>query len=85
MFQEAGFVPHIKLMLAQLATAYHLAASGYAAAFISDRLIHTHTDRLAFYNIQSSLTKRLFYILLPNRNYTTHAAKEFIQYFLTNF
>ncbi len=85
MFQEAGFVPHIKLMLAQLATAYHLAASGYAAAFISDRLIHTHTDRLRFYNIQSSLTKRLFYILLPNRNYTTHAAKEFIQYFLTNF
>lgn len=85
MFQEADFVPHIKLMLAQLATAYHLAASGYAATFISDRLIHTNTDQLAFYNIQSGLTKRLFYILLPNRNYTTHATKEFIQYFLTNF
>lgn len=85
MFQEAGFTPQIKLMLAQLVTAYHLADAGYAATFISDRLIHTHTNNLAFYNIQSSLTKRLFYILLPNRNYTTHATKEFIQFFLTNF
>ncbi len=85
MFQEADFTPRIKLMLAQLATAYHLAVSGYAATFISDRLIHTNTDRLAFYNIQSGLTKRLFYILLPNRNYTTHVAKEFIQFFLTQF
>ena len=85
MFQETNFTPHIKLMLAQLATAYHLAASGYAATFISDRLIHTHTDRLAFYNIQSSLTKRQFYILLPNRNYTTHATKEFIRFFLANY
>lgn len=84
-FQEANFTPHIKLMLAQLVTAYHLAESGYAATFISDRLIQAHSDQLAFYKIASDIANRLFYILLPNRNYTTHATKEFIQFFLTNF
>ncbi len=85
MFQEADFTPHIKLMLAQLVTAYHLAEAGYAATFISDRLVQAHSDQLAFYKIASDLANRLFYILLPNRNYTTHATKEFIQFFLTNF
>lgn len=84
MFQEAGFVPRIKLMLSQLVTAYHLADSGYAATFISDRLVRTHTDQLVFYKLPTALTKRLFYILLPNRNYTSHAAKMFIQFFLVN-
>lgn len=85
MFQEAGFEPKIKLMLSQLVTAYHLTDSGFAATFVSDRLIHTTTDRLVFYKIQSDVTKRLFYILLPNRHYTSHAAKAFIQFFLTHF
>lgn len=85
MFREAGFHPKIRITLAQLVTAYHLAESGYAATLISDRLIRTPTDNLVFYKINSAQTQRLFYILLPNRRYTTHAAKMFIHFFLTNW
>jgi DNA-binding transcriptional LysR family regulator len=82
MFQQAGFTPKIKLMLSQLVTAYHMADSGYAAAFVSDLLIHSPTNQLVFYKLRSDLINRLFYILLPNRIYTSHAAKMFIQHFL---
>ena len=84
-FAEAGFEPVVKLQLSQLATAYHLASSEFAATFISDRMIQSRDVPLLFYKINSGLAKRLFYILLPNRNYTSHAVKRFIQYFLVNF
>ncbi len=83
-FQEAGFEPMVKLQLSQLATAYHLAANDFAATFISDRMIRNTEVPLLFYKINSDLAKRLFYILLPNRNYTSFAVKRFIQYFLLN-
>lgn len=84
-FQEAGFEPKIKLQLSQLATAYHLAANNFAATFISDLMIRNTEVPLLFYKINSDLAKRSFYILLPNRNYTSFAVKRFIQYFLVNF
>lgn len=84
-FQEAGFEPKIKLQLSQLATAYHLAADDFAATFISDRMILNTEVPLLFYKLKSDLAKRLFYMLLPNRNYTSFAVKRFIQYFLVNF
>ena len=84
-FQEAGFEPKIKLQLSQLATAYHLAANDFAATFISDLMIRNTEVPLSFYKINSDLAKRSFYILLPNRNYTSFAVKRFIQYFLINF
>lgn len=84
-FQEAGFEPNIKLQLSQLATAYHLAENDFAATFISDRMIRNTEVPLLFYKLNSDLANRLFYILLPNRNYTSFAVKRFIQYFLVNF
>ena len=81
-FQEAGFHPNIKLRLSQLATAYHLAADGFAATLVSDRLIHTPNVPLRFYQLNSQLADRMFYVLLPNRNYTSFAVKRFIQYLL---
>ena len=85
MFSEAGFTPNIKLSLSQLVTAYHLAESSFGATFVSDHMIHASTDQLYFYKLQSEQTSRLFYILLPNRYYTTHSVKMFIQYFLVNW
>lgn len=84
-FQEADFEPKIKLQLSQLATAYHLAVNNFAATFISDRMIRNTEVPLFLYKLNSDLAKRLFYILLPNRNYTSFAVKRFIQYFLVNF
>ena len=84
MFQEAGFSPKVKLMLAQLVTAYRLAASGLAAALVSDRLVRDPKVSLYFYKLDSEETVRRFYALLPNRLYTSHATKMFIQYLLLN-
>lgn len=82
MFQDAGFAPKIKMTISQLVTAYHLAANDFAATFISDRLVRDSSAPLAFYKIQSGLIKRDFYILLPDRAYTSIAVNTFIQYFL---
>ena len=82
MFQNAGFKPKVKLCLAQLATAYHLAEESFAAAFVSDRMVRNPDTPLMFYKLDSPLTERLFYVLLPDRNYTSHAVKMLIQYLL---
>ncbi len=82
LFSEAGFEPRIKLELSQLVTAYHLAESNFAATFVSDRLIKNSQSNLKFYKLDSELIERLFYILLPTRNYTSFATRTFIQFFL---
>lgn len=84
MFREAGFEPRVKLRLAQLATACHLAEADFAATFISDRMVKNPDSPLIFYRLASRLAERLFYILLPDRNYTSHAVKMFIQYLLVH-
>lgn len=81
LFEEAGFTPKVKLEISQLATAYHLADHALAATFVSDRLIHGPNSRLRFYKLASALTERLFYILLPERKYTSSAVRTFIQFF----
>lgn len=81
LFQEAGFDPKIKMEIAQLATAYHLAEHGLAATFISDRLVIGERDSLCYYKLDSHLTERLFYILLMERKYISFAMRTFIEYF----
>lgn len=84
MFEDAGFIPKVKMTLSQLVTAYHLAADHFAAAFVSDRLVRDAAVPLVFYKIKSEYINRRFYILLPDRNYTSMAVKAFIQFFLLN-
>lgn len=81
LFMEAGFEPKIKTEIAQLVTAYHLAEHGLAASFISDRLVIGERDTLCYYKLDSNLSERLFYILLPERKYTPFAVKSFIDFF----
>ena len=81
LFQEAGFDPKIKMEISQLATAYHLAEHGLAATFISDRLVIGERDSLCYYKLDSHLSERLFYILLPERKYISFAVRTFIEYF----
>lgn len=81
MFEEAGFAPKLKLTLSQLVTAYRFADSGVGATFVSDRIVQkSPSQNLIFYSINSAEVDRLFYALMPQRNYTAHAVKAFIAY-----
>ena len=81
MFEEAAFEPKIRMVLSQLVTAYHLANAGIGAAFVSDRLVSTLGSRLHYYRLESELTTRQFYILLPKRRYISTASRRFIEHF----
>jgi len=81
MFAEAGFEPKTKMKLSQLVTACHLANAGIGATFVSDRLSLSSMSGLNFYKIDSELTTRQFYILLPKRKYVSAAVQRFIEFF----
>lgn len=66
---------------AQLVTAYHLAGDSLAATSVSDRLVTAESKQLRYYKLDSELTERLFYILLPERKYTSFAVQAFVQFF----
>lgn len=86
MFDSAGFMPKVKLALSQLVTAYRFAENGVGAAFVSDRIVQAApSPNLTFYAINSPEVDRLFYTLLPQRNYTAYAVKAFIEYALEQF
>ena len=50
------------------------------ATFISDRLVVRGDDNLNYYKLDSELTNRMFYMLLPNRKYTSKAVRAFVDY-----
>ncbi|MBQ7196483.1 MAG: LysR family transcriptional regulator [Synergistaceae bacterium] len=81
-FEAAGLDnPKIKIEISQLATSYHLARVNFAATFISDRIILSQPTehKLNFYKINLPVTKRLFFAVLPKREYTSKAVKTFIE------
>lgn len=79
LFQHAGFTPRIRLMLSQLATAYHLAEHGFAAAFVSDAMVSEDTDSLLFFRLSDADCIRMFHALLPDRDFTPYAVRAFIR------
>ncbi len=80
-FSESGFTPKVKMTLSQLVTAWHLAQSGLASTFISDRLVNKDSTDMYFYKLNSKAARRQFYIVLPNKTYTSYATSAFIRYF----
>ena len=84
MFREAGFSPKIKMTISQMVTSYRLADNGIGAVFISDRLVRSRHSHLRFFRLNSGYTDRLFYFLLPMRNYTPFAVHRFIEYAAAN-
>ncbi len=80
-FAEKGIRPRVKAEISQLATSYHLARANFAAAFISDRMITPEECGLKFYRVDSPMTDRLFYAVLPKRSYTSRAVRRFIEIF----
>ena len=77
-FEDTNVKPKIKLEISQLATSYHLARSNFGAAFVSDKMITAGEDRLKFYRIGSPVTERVFYSVLPKREYIPKAVRAFI-------
>ena len=80
MFEEAGFAPRVKMTLSQMVTSYRLADNGLGCVLISDRLVRSSRSNLRFFKLDSSENTRLFYFLLPKRNYTAFAVRAFIKY-----
>ena len=84
MFREAGFTPKIKMSILQMVTSYRLADNGLGAAFVSDRLVRSRHSHLRFFKIDSDYADRLFYFLLPKRDYTPFAVRSFIDFAAAN-
>lgn len=80
LFHECGIEPHIKLKISQMVTAFHLADQGFAATFISDRLIQHENLHICCYKLNSPMILRRFYILLNNQRYESNSVRAFIQY-----
>lgn len=80
-FDEAGITPRIKIEISQLSTSYHLARSNFGAAFVSDKMITACEDSLKFYRIDSTVTERKFYSVLPKREYIPKSVRAFIDTF----
>lgn len=79
-FRDAGFEPHVKMELSQLATAYHLTVSDFGVTFISDLMITHPNIPLRYYKINSPLTERRFYAILPNQDYIPVSVRKFIEF-----
>lgn len=80
MFQEAGYSPKIKMTISQMVTSYRLADNALGAVFISDRLVRSKRSHLRFFKINSEYVDRLFYFLLPKRDYTPFAVRRFMDF-----
>lgn len=80
MFKKAGFTPNIKMQLGQLVTAYYLAANSMGVTFTSDLIVQKHHTQLTFYKLDYANTTRVFYALLPNKEYISKATRAFIQH-----
>lgn len=80
LFAEADCEPRVKMQLSQLVTAYHLADAAVGLTFVSDRLVNTQGAHLHYYKLDSRLTTRQFYILLPKRRYISRAVRAFVRY-----
>ena len=80
-FETAGIKPQVKLEVAQLVTAYHLARAGLGATFISDILVTDPGEDTLYYKINSSQAIRHFDLVLPKGSYVSNALREFIRVF----
>lgn len=77
-FHRAGIEPTVKMELSQMATAYRLAEAGFAATFLSDRLIAHKNSRLSFYRLAAPESRRSFYALTNPKRYLSEAVQQFL-------
>lgn len=78
--KEQNVTPIIALELDQLATAYHIAYQGLGMTIVSDTLVKkvNYDDRLSFYKLDSTHTKRDIYLYYKRNKKLSLAAKAFL-------
>ncbi len=78
-FHETGLSPQVRLYLNQLMTAYHMAAAGLGATFLTDTLIRmaAPSDRLSYYLLDHPLLEREIFIATARSNYHPRAIQAF--------
>ncbi|ORT99359.1 Transcriptional regulatory protein, LYSR family [Anaerovibrio sp. JC8] len=78
-FHETGLTPNVRLYLNQLMTAYHMAAAGLGATFLTDTLISmaAPNDRLNYYLLNHPLLEREIFIATARSNYHPRAIRAF--------
>ena len=72
------------MSISQMVTSYRLADNGLGAAFVSDRLVRSRRTHLRFFKLDSEHVDRLFYFLLPKRDYTPFAVRRFMDFAAAN-
>ena len=79
LFREAEITPHVRLYLNQLMTAYHMAAAGLGATFLTDTLIRmaAPNDSLNYYLLEHPLLQREIFIAIPRSSYHPKAIQAF--------
>ena len=77
-FRASGSEPRVKMELSQMATAYRLAEAGFAATFLSDRLITSAESRLRFYRLPHPESQRTFHALTNPKRYRSEAVHQFL-------
>lgn len=78
-FRETGITPQVRLYLNQLMTAYHMAAAGLGATFLTDTLIRmaAPNDQLNYYLLNHPLLEREIFIAMPRSTYHPKALQAF--------
>jgi DNA-binding transcriptional LysR family regulator len=79
LLQSIGIKPPIRLYLNQFMTAYHMAAAGLGATFLTDTLIRmaTPNDSLNYYMLDHPLMEREIFIAAPRKKYRPKALQAF--------
>ena len=79
LFREANITPHVRLYLNQLMTAYHMAAAGLGATFLTDTLIRmaAPNDNMHYYLLEHPLLEREIFIAIPRSSYHPKAIQAF--------
>lgn len=79
LLRAVGIEPPVRLYLNQLMTAYHMAAAGLGATFLTDTLIRmaAPNDSLNYYLINHPLMEREIFIAAPQKKYRPKALQAF--------
>ncbi|WP_037353835.1 LysR family transcriptional regulator [Selenomonas sp. FC4001] len=79
LLRAVGIEPPVRLYLNQLMTAYHMAAAGLGATFLTDTLIRmaAPNDNLNYYLINHPLMEREIFIAAPQKKYRPKALQAF--------
>lgn len=80
-FRDAGLTPRVRLYLNQLMTAYHMAAAGLGAAFLTDTLVRiaAPNDSLNYFIFDHPLNRRDIFMAVPRSGYRPQAVTAFLQ------